>query len=347
MGDQSAIHWTDATWNPLVGCSRVSEGCRKCYAEREAYRQEHNLGQPKYAGTTKWVSKPDGPRGEPRWTGLVALWEPVLDQPLQWRKPRRIFVNSMSDLFHEQVPDEWIDRIFGVMAQASQHTFQVLTKRPERMRDYVGIMADRYTRQARGVRVARAGSPVSIPDDAPGGMDWPLPNVWLGVSVEDQATADTRIPLLLQTPAAVRFLSVEPLLGPVDLAPKDSVVKMLSPFYGPNGFDETGSQPVRERRSWHFPNVNWVIVGGESGPGARPCHLRWIRGVRDQCRGAGVPIFVKQAGSRPIVEDSDFGQLGEYVRCSEDGSNEVRFRDRKGGEPAEWPEDLRVREYPR
>jgi protein gp37 len=207
MGDNSNIEWTDATWNPVRGCALVSAGCTNCYAMRVAHRFSGD-SQP-YAGLTKLTSH------GPVWTGDVTLWPDVLDVPLRWRRPRRIFVNSMSDLFHEDVPEEFIDKVFAVMALSPQHTFQILTKRPVRMRDYLLTVQndDKDFNRWSNAGVEITDSPCAVIDDA----DWPLPNVWLGVSVEDQATADERIPLLLQTPAAVRFLSCEPLLGPVDL----------------------------------------------------------------------------------------------------------------------------------
>lgn len=245
MGDKSKIEWTDATWNPVRGCSRVSEGCRHCYAEGVAARFS-GPGQP-YEGLAERTAK------GPRWTGKVRLIESQLDLPLRWRKPRRIFVNSMCDLFHESLPDLAIDRVFAIMALAPHHTFQVLTKRPERMRAYLTDSA---------TPLKHTGS-------------WPLPNVWLGVSVENQEAADERIPLLLDTPAAVRFLSCEPLLRPVDLT--DYLV-----------------ETARTNRDWY---LDWIISGGESGTGARPCHPDWIRTLRDQCAAASVPFFFKQWGA--------------------------------------------------
>lgn len=299
MGDKSSIEWTDATWNPIRGCSRVSEGCRNCYAERTAIRHEASS----YAGLVKSTSN------GPRWTGEVRFVEEALGLPRRWLKPRRIFVNSMSDLFHEKVEDDWLHRIFHVMEHAPQHVFQILTKRPKRMQEY---LAWRYGKD----------------DEHPCGRI-PSRHIWLGVSVEDQATADERIPLLLATTAAVRWVSYEPALGPVDF---NALCRPWSP---------TGATTRLITR------LRWIVVGGESGPGARPFDLAWARSTIAQGRAAGVPVFVKQLGARPIVADTDFGQLGAYVREALDGSNEVRFHDRKGGDWSEWPEDLRVREYPR
>lgn len=301
MADKSAIQWCDATWNPLVGCSRVSEGCRHCYAERETYRLGERLEQPKFRGLTRLVG------GEPQWTGEVRLWEPAHEQPLRWTKPRRVFVNSMSDLFHEKVRNEWIDRIFAVMAQSPTHTFQVLTKRPERMRAYFAIDRDEL---------------IDRIDDAAGSFGachaniarWPLPNVWLGVSVEDQATADARIPLLLQTPAAVRWVSYEPALGSVDFV------------RGGFSFLDRLKSPTGKRHE----KLDWLVVGGESGPGARPFDLAWARQAVAQGEARGVPVFVKQLGAHPVVEGRPWGQAS-----------------RKGDDPTEWPPDLRVQEYPR
>ena len=208
MGDTN-IQWTDAVWNCVRGCSRVSRGCGDstgggCYAERQAIRFAYKGGP--YKGLVKSTSH------GPRWTGKVQLVESMLDLPLRWRKPRRIFVNSMSDLFHENLSDEAIFRVFMVMQAAKRHTFQVLTKRPERMRDF-----------ARKWKSGDLPMPTFGDGDNPRPdqqeWTWPLPNVWLGVSVEDQATADARIPVLLNTPAAVRFVSYEPALGAVDFSP--------------------------------------------------------------------------------------------------------------------------------
>ncbi len=322
MGEQSAIEWTEATWNPLVGCSRVSEGCRFCYAEREAHRLGAN--NPKYTGLTLLKGAPF----RPHWTGEVRLWEPHLAQPLRWTNPRRVFVNSMSDLFHEKVPDEWIDQIFAVMTWARQHTFQILTKRPQRMLDYCAGMAA-LPPSARGFRIVTSmykNHPAEglIPKTQPasgGEFPWPLDNVWLGVSVEDQATADERIPVLLQTLAAVRWVSYEPALEMVAfrwwLHDKEHRPEFIEP----------------ERNS----RIDWLVVGGESGPGARPFDLGWARSAIAHCRAAGVPVFVKQLGAQPIGLCTPGCSLGPHS---------MTFRDRKGGDPSEWPKDLGVREYP-
>lgn len=270
MSDKSKIEWTDATWNPIRGCSKVSEGCRNCYAERVAARFAGE-GMP-YEGLAEMTQH------GPRWTGAIRLVPEVLDKPLRWKKTRRIFVNSMSDLFHPDVPLDFLDRIFAVMSLASHHTFMILTKRPERMREYITYRAAKNFSHLKHVV-------------------WPLPNVWLGVSVENQKAADERISLLLQTPAAVRFLSCEPLLGPVDLSkwlPWDLFRRNMD-MYEPNP---------------NYRGIDWIIVGGESGPNARPMHPDWVRSIRDQCVAAEVPFFFKQWG--------EWAQIHE-LRCNEPG----------------------------
>jgi protein gp37 len=214
MAERSTIEWTEATWNPVTGCSKVSTGCKHCYAERLARRLQA-MGAVRYRnGFT------------------VTLHPAVLDLPKRWRQPRMIFVNSMSDLFHDHVPLEFIQRAFATMRDCPQHTFQVLTKRSARLRDLAPY------------------------------LDW-APNIWMGVSVEDQGVIH-RIHDLQAVPAYVRFLSCEPLLGPLDDLPLDG--------------------------------IHWVIVGGESGPGARPMQAAWVRAIRDQCQRADVPFFFKQWG---------------------------------------------------
>lgn len=293
MGDKTGIEWTDATWNPVVGCSVVSPGCTNCYAMRMADRlaamtpRPDGIGNPHllhYAGTT--TRDPTG-RGygwsAPVWTGKVALApEHILTAPLRWRRPRKIFVNSMGDLFHDSVPDAWIDRVFAVMALAPQHTFQVLTKRSARMRSYfVNLTDDRQeeAQDALSLTDAQAADLVKV------ARPMPLRNVWLGVSAEDQRRANERVPDLLAIPAAVRFVSAEPLLGPIDFTPY---------LHDSNCIEFVGSECVcSEPREVH---LDWIIVGGESGPGARPMHPQWARDIRDQCSAAGVTFHFKQWG---------------------------------------------------
>jgi len=229
MSDKSAIEWTDATWNPVTGCTKVSPGCAHCYAETFAERFRGVPGHPFQQGFD------------------IKLWPERLSLPLRWKDPRRVFVNSMSDLFHEAVPDDFIKQIFAVMGQAQQHIFQVLTKRPERMLDWT-------RNNFRNGNTAKNGKGA-----------WPA-HVWLGVSVENQLFT-SRIKYLRQTPALIRFLSVEPLLGPVSLE-------------GPS-----------------LEGIHWVIVGGESGPRARPVRPEWVFKIREQCEKHHVPFFFKQWGA--------------------------------------------------
>jgi len=303
MSDQSPIEWTEATWNPIAGCSLVSPGCTNCYAMRRvAPRLAMNPATPHYAGTVQ------GWKAGPVWTGKIGVAsDAVLLKPLHWKRPRMIFVNSTSDLFHPGVPDAVIDRIFAVMALCPQHTFQVLTKRPERMRDYIGELRDgrRVYELACDMVVWHGINVILIPHPmfeqvAPPGLRvrlgvWPLPNVWLGTSVEDQQRADERIPHLLATPAAVRFISAEPLLGPIDIGRylHDSDCA---------GWVADGLCVCSEPRK---VCLNWVIVGGESGTGARPMHPDWARSLRDQCAAAGVPFFFKQWGEWHPCEHGD------------------------------------------
>ena len=303
------IEWTDETWNPVIGCSRVSAGCQNCYAERVAHR---GLAE-QHRGLTI-----AGAKG-PRWNGQVRFVPSVLDKPLRWRKPRRVFVNSLSDLFHEGLSNEEIAAVFGVMAASPQHTFQVLTKRPQRMRDWFRWFVDddgKLTPESKGPWFHAV---VGAPDGPHEGWarPFPWPHIWLGVSVEDQATADERIPLLLDTPAAVRWVSYEPALGPVDF---DDERDWLNPLR--YSLDELVHPPL-----------DWVVVGGESGPGARPFNVDWARTVIEQGRLARVPVFVKQLGALPFAVDG--GTQFAY-----------EFRNRKGGDWDEWPEALRVRKMP-
>jgi protein gp37 len=254
MSDDSKIEWTDATWNPVTGCTEVSPGCDHCYAKTFAER---------------WRGTP----GHHFEQGFDLVLRPErLEQPIRWKKPRRIFVNSMSDLFHDEVPDTFILQVFSVMQQADQHTFQLLTKRHGRMRSLMPWIGRKLSED---------------------GETWPLPNVWLGVSVENQQWADIRIPALLATPAEVRFLSCEPLLGPVDIA------RYIDPERECNchvpAMDGAG-QHSAACRCFIQPEISWVIVGGESGHGARPMHPDWARSLRDQCSAAGVAFHFKQWG---------------------------------------------------
>lgn len=268
MADNSRIQWTEATWNPVAGCSICSPGCNNCYAQRMARRLEA-MGQEKYTGLTQIV------KGKPVWNGVMRLWEPDLDTPLDRKKPELYFVNSMSDLFHENLSEESIAEVFAVMALAYWHRYQVLTKRAARMRELLSAKGFWHrVRECinRRLRADRERYPhVGLTETLP--CRNPLPNVWLGVSVERQREAEERIPHLIETPAAIRFLSCEPLLGPLYLGHWFSVWE----------------DQLCERRV-----INWAIVGTESGPGKRPLELPWARSIVEQCRAAGVAAFVKQ-----------------------------------------------------
>jgi len=317
----SNIEWTDETWNPVTGCTKVSAGCKNCYAEALAPRVFAGQVMCQGAGGKAYFDSIADARDA---TGAFNEWEPRrftdvrwhhdrLDKPLRWRKPRRVFVNSMSDLFHEDVPDDFIEEVFARMAIAPKHTFQILTKRPRRMREFLASPDYGVVRKRRH-RINQKANACSEPPDHDWAWNagWPLPNVWLGVSCEDQAAANERIPILLDTPAAVRFVSAEPLLGPIDFV---RCAAIETSDVGAHGF------------------VDWVIVGGESGPKARPCDVSWIRSIVEQCREAEVACFVKQLGRRP------------YDPAILNGAH-WETRDKKGGRPSEWPEDLRVREWP-
>ena len=304
------IEWADAVWNPVTGCTPCSPGCDHCYAKRMSVRLAGRCGYPP----------------SPRQFD-VTLHQDVLEQPMHWRKPKRIFVCSMADLFHPDVPDAFLDRVFAMMLASHvltnhRHQDLVLTKRPERMRQYLifrepdrllqdwAEAGDRFIHldnedvlfsesvgamcsarwSASGIAETQP-RPWSVPENC-----WPLPNVWLGVTAENQEMADARIPILLQTPAAVRFVSVEPMLGPVDLhigeslGEDDSAVGWTRCVNG----GRNHQHPLHERRC--LSGIDWVICGGETGPGARPMHPDWARSLRDQCQAAKVPFFFKQWG---------------------------------------------------
>ncbi len=323
MGVNSSIEWCDSTWNPVRGCSRVSPGCVNCYAEKVAARFS-DQGQPFHLFASRTP--------KPHWTGKVGIVENHLMDPLKWRKPQRIFVNSMSDLFHEDLPDEAIDRVFAVMALCPQHTFQCLTKRPGRMLRYLNSTytfrrnsvideASRilHDRQEKDIRAISWNLPA-----------WPLPNVWLGVSAENFATWDARVHLLKRTPAAVRFVSYEPALEDLE--------------------------------SVDLEEIDWLIVGGESGPGARPFDISWARNTVHQCAAAGVACFVKQLGPQPydsacdqrddywpgepFKPDCRYGAVKAFPGREKEYALSHILKSRKGGDMSEWPEDIRVRQFP-
>jgi protein gp37 len=294
MSEGTGIQWTEATWNPITGCTKVSQGCKHCYAEREWARLSH-------AKNSVYFGR--------KFTDVMMRPE-RLTQPMKWaRQPRMIFVNSMSDLFHESVPFDFIARVWSAMDETPMHTYQILTKRPERAVDFIEWL----------------GEP-------------PLTNVWLGTSIEDQATADERIPWIVQTGAWVRWISAEPLLANVDLS-----------AFLPHADDEN---PGGSRC------LDWVVVGGESGhdKDARPFNVQWARRIVQQCRAAKVPVFVKQLGRFPFSsDDADYTRM-PWMHFHKDryehpgppplALRTMRLPSRKGGDPEQWPEDVRVREFP-
>ncbi|MFG2412330.1 DUF5131 family protein [Streptomyces goshikiensis] len=402
----SNIEWTEQTWNPTTGCDRISPGCDNCYALTMAKRLKA-MGQAKYQSD-----------GDPRTSGPgfgIATHADALTEPLRWKKPRKIFVNSMSDLFHARVPRDFLVQVFAVMAATPQHTYQILTKRPERAARILTDLCTCGAGHPPGEHfrssmewAATSHSPTYVPGLKHGiyhRTGWPLPNVWIGTSVEDQKRADLRIPALINIPAAVRFLSCEPLLGPVDLTPWLTPISPLPPEQAPTSWADWtwpewipasvreavegfwGADQYRTPRDWmrnmheqqapafgarvttddgfgpdpkqvtgryvHAWNnigrlirddgtvaytsfgharkrtelpIDWVIVGGESGPGARPANPDWVAGLAATAEAAGAATFVKQLGS---------------AWATANGAS-----DRKGGAPDDWPADLRVRQYP-
>lgn len=303
MADHTKIEWTDSTWNALRGCSKVSEGCRNCYACAMAAR---------FSKPGQWGEELAEPTcGGPRWTGKVVLDEKALLKPLRWKKPRRIFVTSIGDPFHPAVTNEMLDRLFAVMALCPQHTFQLLTKRPERMREYF-VNCEHRIAEWTVLYAANTGPDGDTPRAHPplrmgpwtgntvmdiprpvGFETWPLPNLWLGVSIEDQPAANKRLPHLLATPAAVRFVSGEPLLGLINLTPW---IGVHPPIYAASTYTDPDGVERYDMTGGAVDGLDWVIVGGESGPKARPMHPDWVRFLRDQCADAGLPFMFKQWG---------------------------------------------------
>ena len=329
MADGTKIGWTDATWNPVTGCSKVSAGCKNCYAERDWPRLSAPRPKPNIYTGRKFND--------------VRCHPERLDQPLRWMNLRRIFVNSMSDLFHPNVPLHFISRVFAAMALSPNHTFQVLTKRPYGMADYCrDVLTPGEVFRAADKLACDLGLSASHPgatylDGGAASASWPLPNVWLGVSVENQAAADERIPVLLQTPAAVRWISAEPLIGPISrwLVPMDGA-------WVPSLVDSMPGRPSLE------PSLDWVVIGGESGPKARPMAVRWVRDIITQCRAAGVPVFVKQMGARiDLTGEMDWPTTWPTAtQLRTPGKTYWRLNNHKGADMDEWPADLRIQEWP-
>lgn len=283
MAHGTAIEWTHipgfkgVTWNPVAGCSKVSEGCRNCYAIRDAHRLGGNPN-PKISSVYSDLTVVEN--GSPNWTGKVRVLDQRLEQPLHWKNPRAVFVNSMSDLFHEEIPNEFIAKVLMVASVCPEHIFMILTKRAKRMAEFFESPDPSAAEWIYDIAPERALAFANQPDEPP-------PNIWLGVSAEDQATANERIPFLLEAPASRRFVSLEPLLGEIDLTkifPEDVggdlPINVLTPFDPHSGIG----------------HLDWIIFGGESGDDARPLHPNYPRKLRDQGIAAGIPIFFKQWG---------------------------------------------------
>jgi protein gp37 len=374
---EGGIAWTDQTWNPIRGCSRVSTGCVNCYAEGVAARFS-GPGLP-YEGLafrklkvhqdgTEWLSS--------RWTGEVRMVPEHLADPLRRKRPRRIFVNSMSDLFHEKLSNEQIDQVFGVMWACRWlgrgdnvypgHVFQVLTKRAARMREYMAApeheLRERWARAA--VNHGGGNDPDGLFESIVFASE-PHPRIWLGVSAENQETADERIPELLVTPAAVRWVSAEPLLGPVDVRRFLGIAR-----------DRYEAETAAANGGLMGPGpwLDWIVVGGESGRKARQFDVRWAATIVEQCRAAGTPVFVKQMGANVIVPNDgrlapcafEDGEANGWPAARPDGKPyeiehdingfreeyqgapvRIRLQDSHGGDMREWPRGLRIREFPR
>lgn len=267
--------YTGETWNPIIGCSKVSEGCKNCYAERMSGRLANMQSQvDSYGNIVEWDfdAKPDDVKPMPKFNGETYLVKSQFNKPPHWKRPRMVFVCSMGDLFHKSIPYTWIDKVFDVITENPQHLFIILTKRPKNALNFFRHV---------GLNIKNAGLD-SVPSQSNNLLDYvdAIPNLWLGVTAENQKTADRRIPTLLQIPAAVKFVSVEPMLGPVDIK---------TWLYPPaDGY-------IEEMERYH-EYLDWVICGGESGPGARPMHQAWMRDLKKQCNDAGTPFFFKQWG---------------------------------------------------
>ena len=323
----TTISWTGEVWNCVLGCSRDNEECDRCYAMHVAHRGL----DPSHRGLTKLRPR-DSARPGVDWNGIVRTVPERLAKPLSWRKPRKVFVNSMSDLFHPQVPFEFVAAVFGVMAATPQHIYQVLTKRPKRALEFFGWL----TAMVEIVKDGDGEVRYCLMQAFKHGVlwehhivypTWPLPNVHLGVSAGRQETAEEKIPVLLECPAAVHWVSMEPMLGPVDLTRLKVEGGVLDAL--------RGTVTVDPLRGYSTPNrLRWVVPGGESGAKARACDIAWIFDVLTQCATAGVPAFCKQLGSAPVFTDGD------------GSSKRYQILDSKGEDWQAWPDDLKIRQYP-
>lgn len=342
MSDGTHIEWTDATWNPITGCSVVSPGCANCYAMKLAGTRLKDI--PSRQGLTR------ASKAGPVWTGEVRLNEEWLDQPLRWSRPRRIFVCAHGDLFHESVPDEWIDRVFAVMALAPQHTFQVLTKRTDRLRRYLGEPGSHRVR-ARFAAIHSAAR--RIGGEMPSAF-WFMQHIWLGFSAEDQPRFNARwADMKHVTRFGPRWASLEPLLGPIDLQVSHDWCDlcggtgMLARW--PKGRCHVcrgkGRVAIMGPPERHFyPALDWVVVGGESGPGARPMHPDWARSLRDQCAEAGVPFLFKQWGAykpaQPVYWEDDPIAADAFVKANYGPDEKVEDWDLSAADAVDYLKDF-------
>lgn len=349
----TGIAWCDKTWSPLVGCAKVSAGCKHCYAETMGKRLRAmalaDIAAGRDPGRKEHYLRAVDERG--RWTGEFVLVPEALRDPLRWRRPARIFVNPMSDLFGEGVPFEFIMQVFYAMHATPQHTYMILTKRPARAAEFFAdlTLSGRYlSSKTWRTGDSRDGDRVMLLAQD---RTWPLPNVWLGVSVEDQATADERIPHLLRCPASVRWVSYEPALGPVDFdmlrceTHDREFIGHGHAAWGDYCTECAADGWTGELSHGHWfgvdDGISWIVVGGESGAGARPFNVAWARDTVRQCREEGVACFVKQLGAQPV------GEWGaRRLPIFDERRHHWVLGDPKGGDPEEWPEDLRVREFP-
>jgi protein gp37 len=368
VADRTKIEWCDATFNPWVGCTKVSAGCTNCYAERDMDIRR---------GFVKWG------KGQPRRRTSPANWKLPLkwdrdfehanaiskrhEHPLKYPRRPRVFCASLADVFDEGVSDAWRDDLFALIQRTTNLDWLLLTKRPERAKVYIeGGCTACFAQGSIPVDGggAACGACLEVKNGHGGIMREPighLPHVWLGVSVEDQDTANKRIPILLQTPAAVRWVSYEPALGSVDFT------RFLKPTLVSRDGERLQHPDPRVPDiggTWEF-GLDWIVVGGESGPKARPFDLAWARSTIEQCRAAGVSAFCKQLGRWPLIEAAT-GSGPEVLRRQSAIDAEwpagthfgnptgqpalngrvALLHDRKGADPAEWPADLRVREWP-
>jgi protein gp37 len=332
MSKKSKIEYADRTWDVVAGCTKVSPGCQNCYALRYV---------PEFAKTNEqFVGLSDN--GE--WTGIVRPQEDKLLEPLKWKKPCTIFVCSMADLFHELVPFDFIDRVFAVMALCPQHTFLILTKRPERMAEYVsGVNTGERYHDLNVCAQHLTNSPgygAILPTQRDGMVNgqWPLSNVWLGTTVENQAMADLRVPALLACPAVLRFLSCEPLLGQVDLTSLPNAYSLGEGQRWLNALGAHGSAYVYEQGdTCNVSGIHLIIAGGESGPGARPVHPEWVMLLRNHCECAGVPFNFKQWGEWLPVATPRLDYKGPRVIMDTNGNQrEASWGDVMLSSGSEW-----------